>query len=410
MNLYIFTGREWLVDGEKGMVCQWCTTHEAKITHLQRSRQFILGTLAYKADTIAHHENSKAHRMAAQLQVYVKKPEAAPAVKAFQQLNQQHMSKMQILFRNAQALAKYRKPFRDYSWLCQLDEAKGLTMGNTYRSKDACRTFVRYVAQAQRKDTRSKLDKSKFFSVTSDGATDAGINEQEAVFVRTCIEGIVTVLFVGFEVPTSPDAEGIYLAIKKAIEDGLDMDEQELKKKLVGFGCDGAAVMVGAKGGVSALLKQNIQPCMVTVHCFAHRLELSYKDSIKKDNLYDDALTLLMGLYYFYHNSPKQHQNLRRMFEALQQLPAFPTRVGGTRWVGHMVFAIETFFKSYKPIVCHLEDVSLQKKSIVTVAGKARGFLKLSKRKDVLGYLHILLDMLKPLNVFHWPYSLATQP
>ena len=104
-----------------------------------------------------------------------------------------------------------------------------------------------------------------------------------------------------------------------------------------------------------------------------------------------------MGLYYFYHNSPKQHQNLSRMFEALQQLPAFATRAGGTRWVGHMVLAIETFLKSHKPIVWHLEDGSLQKKSTVTAADKARGFLKLSKCKDVLGYLHVLLDMLKPL-------------
>ncbi len=65
--------------------------------------------------------------------------------------------------------------------------------------------------------------------------------------------------------------------------------------------------------------------------------------------------------------------------------------------MGILVLAIETFLKSHKPIVWHLEDGSLQKKSTVTAADKARGFLKLSKCKDVLGYLHVLLDMLKPL-------------
>ena len=37
----------------------------------------------------------------------------------------------------------------------------------------------------------------------------------------------------------------------------------------------------------------------------AHRLELAYKD-VKKNAAYDKVICLLMGIYYFYHNSPKQ--------------------------------------------------------------------------------------------------------
>ena len=68
-----------------------------------------------------------------------------------------------------------------------------------------------------------------------------------------------------------------------------------------------------------------------------------------------------MGFYYLYHKSPKQHQNLGRSFDSLQQVPAFPTRMGGTRWVGHMVLAIETCLKSYKANVNQLEEVAVQK-------------------------------------------------
>ena len=106
-----------------------------------------------------------------------------------------------------------------------------------------------------------------------------------------------------------------------------------------------------------------------------------------------------MGLYYFYHKSPKQHQNLERSFVSLQQVPAFPTLVGGTRWVGHMVLAIETCLKSYKAIVNQLEDVAVQKVSKVNAAGKARGYIKLLKRPDVMGYIHVVLDVLKPLGI-----------
>ena len=53
-----------------------------------------------------------------------------------------------------------------------------------------------------------------------------------------------------------------------------------LKQKLVSFACDSAAVMVGKNNRVSALLQRNIRPSLITVHCFAHRLELSYNDSV----------------------------------------------------------------------------------------------------------------------------------
>ena len=366
---------------------------------MQRSRQFITGTTAYKSDTIAHHEKSQSHQLAAKLYKYSDTPEESPAVKAVQQLNQQHTAKLRILSRNAHALAKYRKPFQDYSWLCELDEAKGLAPGNTYRSDKACRTFTKYVSQAQKTLAKNSVDKAKFIAVTSDGSTDSGISEQELEFLRFCMRGIVTTQFVGFEVPVNPNAEGIYMAIKRALKKGLDLEDEDLKQKLVSFACDGAAVMVGKNNGVSALLQRHIKPSLITVHCFAHRLELSYKDSVKKVNLYDSVITLLMGLYYFYHKSPKQQQNLERSFVSLQQVPAFSTRVGGTRWVGHMVLAIETCLKSYKAIVNQLEDVAIQKVSKVNAAGKAHEYIKLLKRPDVMGYIHVVLDVLKPLRI-----------
>lgn len=95
------------------------------------------------------------------------------------------------------------------------------------------------------------------------------------------------------------------------------------------------------------------------------RLELAYKDAVKKVSLYDSAIVLLMGLYYFYKNSPKQRSNLNLTFEALGDKKVLPTRVGGTRWVGHVVLAVETFFKAYNAIVTHLGDVVQQKKSQV---------------------------------------------
>ena len=122
--------------------------------------------------------------------------------------------------------------------------------------------------------------------------------------------------------------------------------------------------MVGKKGGVSAFLTQ-LQPSCITVHCFAHRLELAYEDAVKESKLYDSCIVLLMGLYYFHHNSPKQRQNLKRSFESLNQSSVMPTPVGGTRWVGHIILAVENFLKGYQAILAQLEDCILKVSKII---------------------------------------------
>ena len=48
--------------------------------------------------------------------------------------------------------------------------------------------------------------------------------------------------------------------------------------KLIALGSDGAANMTGVKGGLAALLRRDVNPELVNVHCFAHRLELAFRD------------------------------------------------------------------------------------------------------------------------------------
>jgi hypothetical protein len=45
---------------------------------------------------------------------------------------------------------------------------------------------------------------------------------------------------------------------------------------------DGVSNMTGRKGGLATLLKQNVNSELINMHCFAHRLELSFLDVLKK--------------------------------------------------------------------------------------------------------------------------------
>ena len=55
--------------------------------------------------------------------------------------------------------------------------------------------------------------------------------------------------------------------------------------KLTGIGSDGASNMVGKKGGLAALLRREVNPEIINLHCFAHRMELAFRDVLKKVNL-----------------------------------------------------------------------------------------------------------------------------
>ena len=89
-------------------------------------------------------------------------------------------------------------------------------------------------------------------------------------------------------------------AISTAVT-ALGIEEEVWKKKLVGIASDGAAVMRGCRSGVVARLIEGL-PHVVGVHCMAHRLELSFKDAANKNPCCKKIDSLLMGLYYFYHN------------------------------------------------------------------------------------------------------------
>ena len=107
------------------------------------------------------------------------------------------------------------------------------------------------LTESHRPQVADEIKKTKFVSVTSDGATDASIIEQEIVFVRYSSKGEPVAKFAGLRQPVSPDVTSLFQAIMEALED-VGLNKEGLEKKLVGFGCDGASVMGGKKGGVSA--------------------------------------------------------------------------------------------------------------------------------------------------------------
>ena len=68
---------------------------------------------------------------------------------------------------------------------------------------------------------------------------------------------------------------------------------------------------------------------------------------MKKVPMAEKVLTLLTGVYYMYQNSPLNRTNLKNAFRCLSINIKLPTGAGGTRWVGHILRALEHFLDGY---------------------------------------------------------------
>ena len=143
------------------------------------------------------------------------------------------------------------------------------------------------------------------------------------------------------------------------------------------MGSDGASNMVGCKGGLATLLRKEVNTELVNVHCFAHRLELAFRDVFKKHKIYEKLMNLLVGLHYFYKKQYKNKKGLLKMFEALEMKGVLPPKVTGTRWLPHLQRGIIALIRSFRGFEAHLCTIS-------HTNPKAEGLVKIMLGNDIV--------------------------
>ena len=170
------------------------------------------------------------------------------------QLGRATFDKMCKLFRNAHAVARHSRPYRDFVWMCTLDNVKGVQIGNTYRNDKQCATFIHHIAQAQRDEIKEMVTEAKFVSLICDGSTDNSHTKAELAYVRYCHQGSINVHFVGVKNIAKGDAQVTEVAMSTLFTDYFAGPSWE--KKIVGTGTDGASTMLGKNNGFVAKLRQ----------------------------------------------------------------------------------------------------------------------------------------------------------
>ena len=106
---------------------------------------------------------------------------ATNAGKALLALKTAERNRLVFLFRNAHAVMKHNRPISDYmyTWLCELDKAKGSDIGQTYLNNKASLEFIKSISNHETEKSKEMLEQSHFFSIMMDGSTDISGDEQK---------------------------------------------------------------------------------------------------------------------------------------------------------------------------------------------------------------------------------------
>ncbi|XP_017172157.1 sperm flagellar protein 2 isoform X2 [Mus musculus] len=388
----------WLVYDEQLnlMFCVLCRKHG--VTSGGSTVSFLYGTDNFRAEFLSAHHLSEAHAKASLMEV----TSGSPVNRAATELTVRTMSKVTLarvenLFRSCHALVKTGHPLKDFIWMCKLDDMKGVDIGPVFRTKKSARIFTYFIAEVERKNLRENLEKSNFFSVITDGIVDSLGKEAKMVYVQFAHAGKVQCQIVGLQPVEPKDSLAIKNAIEKTLETNLHLklSSQDWAKKLVGFGSDDSPGIEG-KNRVALLLRE-IQPCVQSMYCFAHHLELSYKSMFQSVPLYNDLEALLTSIYHFYHNSPLFKSSLITAFRGLHLQPVMPSQIGGRRWLRGLQASLQNFLKGYPAIVQQLHSVGKGQND--TSEQNANSLLDLVLQADIIRFAHFLTDIISILSL-----------
>ena len=127
--------------------------------------------------------------------------------------------------------------------------------------------------------------------------------------------------YLGLTSLNHADADSVTQALLSLLEMKYNVMTPELRKKLAGFGSDGANVMIARHAGVSAKLKESA-PSLISVHCAAHKLALAASETATQVTAVNRFKGLINGMFHYLHQSPARTSR----FVEVQQAFNLPER------------------------------------------------------------------------------------
>lgn len=217
-----------------------------------------MGSKNVKKESVKYHTLSASHENAVKAKLAKEKEdrhEPSSLELGFQRMDSNTIEKMEKLFRSAFYLVIKERPYSDFPDVLELQALNGVEIGETYRNEKAGKEFVSQIGGVYHDNLKELLRNADYFSVYCDGSTNRTESEKEIVMVRVLEDFYPKVKYLKIVEPPNTKASGILQAINGTFQD-FGFTSVRYKKKIVGFGSDGASVMMGVRQGVISLLKE----------------------------------------------------------------------------------------------------------------------------------------------------------
>ncbi len=218
-------------------------------------------------------------------------------------LNAKVLSETMHSFRTAYYVAKEKLAFLKMNGLVELQEINGVKTVSCHKSDHSCINIITHNASKMKKKISTFKSVGSWIGLTVDEST---------VFGRSYL-----ILYLRGDVTRDSEIENIFLdlieleegttAIYKALKKSLleaGLDDEYLKSHLICLTTDGASVMTGRESGLITRLKKDYT-LLESIHCLAHRLELSVNDALKSVTGCNHFEIFISKLYTLYHQLPK---------------------------------------------------------------------------------------------------------
>lgn len=184
-------------------------------------------------------------------------------------------------------------------------------MSKRYDNDTSCAEFVGCIADELKEQALTDAQTANYISIITDCGTDVSGKDNVIACCRHISAGVAVNRFIGLTELEHCHAHGVLDQIKCLFNDAKQTDRDWWQKKITAFGADGAAVNMGARGGVGALLREEIGQHILSFHCMPHRLELAMLDVQKTVPMIENVYDLLQLIWKTYHFSPKSKRELK---------------------------------------------------------------------------------------------------
>lgn len=256
------------------------------------------------------------------------------------QLNK-NLNSNEYIFRTAYYIAKYNRPFDDYSKLIELQKVNGVSLGTIRHSRYSCTTIVNHIACKMRENVvKNIIDTKSKIAVLIDESTTVSSKTCMVVCIKasiSCEDPIY--MFLDLIELDKQTAENIVNQLLDCLFN-LGFHDSYLQEHWISFVSDGGSVLLGKKNGVTKRLKEKY-PLIFNWHCMNHRLELAVNDSVKDVTSTNNFQYFIDSLYALYNRSPKNQNELKTACVELDILFLKVGRVLDVRWVASSFRAVE---------------------------------------------------------------------